>query len=83
MARTNLLTEALLVAQGAREDAGHDTGAFGSALLQTLSNAGDFHATLAVPVYPRNAQSRDLQRIGQDFYRTMERYAKKQAAPPS
>ena len=48
---------------------------FGTATLYTLSGAGDFHANLTVPSYPRDAQRQDLARIGQDMYRALGKYA--------
>ena len=80
MAKTGLLAKALLMAEGARKDATRDRRTFAESLLRTRSSAGDFHATLEVPVYPRNAQSQDLKRIGQDMYRAMERHAETQAS---
>ena len=51
------------------------TGEFWIAALRTLSGAGDFHAKVAVPLYPRDAQHQDLVRIGQDMYRAAGRHA--------
>lgn len=53
---------------------------FGTATLYTLSGAGDFHANLTVPSYPRDAQRQDLARIGQDMYRAMGRHAEETQA---
>ena len=53
---------------------------FGTATLYALSGAGDFHANLTVPSYPRDAQRRDLARIGQDMYRAMGRHAEETQA---
>ena len=78
MVRTNLLDKVLSTVAGARAGAGRGR-TFGDALLRTMSSAGDFHATLAVPAYPRDAQRRDLENIGKDMYRAMEAYAETQA----
>ena len=43
--------------------------------LRSLSSAGDFHSTLNLPKYPRDAQHQDLVRIGQDMHRAMGRHA--------
>lgn len=53
---------------------------FGTATLYTLGGAGDFHANLTVPSYPRDAQRQDLARIGQDMYRAMGRHAEETQA---
>lgn len=50
-------------------------GEFHITALRTLSGAGDFHARVTVPLYPRDAQHQDLVRIGQDMYRAVGRYA--------
>ena len=68
MARTDMLGKALSMAADARQgDAGRGR-VFGDALLRTLSGAGDFHETLMVPVYPRDAQRRDLEGVGKAMY---------------
>ena len=43
--------------------------------LRSLSSAGDFHSTLNLPKYPRDAQHQDLVRIGQDMHRAIGRHA--------
>ena len=78
MARTDILSEALSMAAGVRDGRGR---AFGDAVLRTMSGAGDFHAGLAVPAYPRDAQRRDLERIGRDMYRAVRAHAETQGAP--
>ena len=80
MTSFSLLTEALFVVEDAREDAARGRRAFGNSLLRALSSAGDVHAPLKVPVYPRNAQSQDLRRIGQDMYRATEKHAETPAS---
>lgn len=80
MASFSILTEALFVVEDAREDAVRGRRAFGNSLLRTLSSAGDVDAPFKVPVYPRDAQSQDLRRIGQDMYRAMERHAETQGS---
>ena len=55
---------------------------FGKATLHTLSGAGDFHANLTVPNYPRDAQRQDLARIGQDMQRALGKYAAETQAAP-
>lgn len=74
------MSGAVLMADRERSRTVRGLGVFGRSLLRTLSGAGDFHATLAAPVYPRDAQSQDLQRIGRDMYRAMERDAETLAA---
>lgn len=58
-----------------------DAGEFRIAALRTLSGAGDFHARMTIPLYPRDAQHQDLVRIGQDMYRAAGRHAEE--APPT
>lgn len=81
MARTNMLGKALSKAADAREGGAGRGRAFGDALLRTMSGAGDFHATLVVPVYPRDAQRRDLEGIGKAMYGALEKHAETQAPP--
>ena len=81
MARADILDKALSMAAGASEGGTRRRRVFGTALLRTVSSAGDCHAVLAVPVYPRDAPRRDLERIGEDMYRAMGRHAKTQASP--
>ena len=78
MARIDMLDEALSMVADVRAGAGRGR-AFGDALLRTMSSAGDFHAAVVVPVYPRDVQRRDLESIGQDMYRAMEAYAETEA----
>lgn len=80
MARTDILSEALSMAAGVREGRIGRGRAFGDAVLRTMSGAGDFHAGLAVPAYPRDAQRRDLERIGKDMYRAVRAHAETQGA---
>ena len=80
MARTDILGEALSMAAGVREGGIGRGRAFNDAVLRTVSGAGDFHAGLAVPAYPRDAQRRDLERIGKDMYRAARAYAETQGA---
>ena len=65
---------------GVRERRAGRGRAFGNAVLRTVSGAGDFHVGLAVPAYPRDAQRRDLERIGKDMYGAAEAYATTQGA---
>ena len=81
MARTDMLDKALSLAADVREGGSRRGRAFGNALLRTMSGAGDFHATLVVPVYPRDAQRQDLERIGKAMYGALERHAETQAPP--
>lgn len=81
MARNNLLDEALSLAAGVREGRVGRGRAFGNAVLRTMSGAGDFHVGLTVPAYPRDAQRRDLERIGKDMYGAAGAYAETQGAP--
>ena len=81
MARTNMLGKALSMAADAREGGAGRGRALGDALLRTMSGAGDFHATLVVPVYPRDAQRRDLEGIGKAMYGALEKHAETQAPP--
>ena len=74
------MSVAVLMAERERSRTVRGWGVFGRSLLRALSGAGDFHATLAAPVYPRDAQSQDLRRIGRDMYRAMERDAETLAA---
>lgn len=76
MTRTDILSEALAMVDDARRGR---RSAFADALLTTMSGAGDFHAKLAVPTYPRDAQRRDLERIGEDMYRALGKHAELQA----
>ena len=46
-----------------------------SAVLRTMSSAGDCHAPTRPLRYPRDAGYQDLARLGQDMYRAMGRYA--------
>ena len=79
--RMDMLGKALSVAADARGCAKSRRRTFGDALLKTMSAAGDFHATLAVPVYPRDAQRRDLETIGKDMYRAFGEHV--ETHPPS
>ena len=81
MARTDMLGKALSMAADAREGGAGRGRAFGDALLRTVSSAGDFHETLVVPVYPRDAQRRDLEGIGRAMYGAFGTYAETQAPP--
>lgn len=78
MARTDMLERALSMVADVRAGAGRGR-AFGNALLRTMSSAGDLHAAVVVPVYPHDAQRRDLESIGQDMYKAMEAYVETQA----
>lgn len=80
MARNDLLDEALSMVAEVREGRIGRGPAFGNAMLRTMSGAGDFQVGLAVPAYPRDAQRRDLERIGKDMYGAAEAYAKTQGA---
>ena len=80
MARTDILSEALAMAASAREGRVGLGRAFSDVVLRTMSGAGDFHAGLAVPAYPRDAQRRDLERIGKDMYRAVRAYAETEGA---
>lgn len=77
-AGTDMLSKALSMAERVRAGAGRGP-VFGDALLRTMSGAGDYHATLAIPQYPRDAQRRDLERLGKDMYRALEQHAETQA----
>ena len=81
MARIDLLGQALSMAADAREGGSGRGRAFSDALLRTVSGAGDFHETLVVPVYPRDAQRRDLEGIGKAMYGAFGQYAETQASP--
>lgn len=71
------MTDALSSAMSkvARLRGERDVAGFRTAALRTLSSAGDFRVKVTVPVYPRDAQHRDLVRIGQDMYRAAGRHA--------
>ena len=77
-----MLSKALSMVARVRAGAGRGP-VFGDALLRTVSSAGDFHTTLAIPQYPRDAQRRDLERLGKDMYRALERHAETQSPPSS
>ena len=79
MARTDMLGTALSMMADARAGRTGRGRAFGSAVLRTLSSAGDFHMALAIPAYPRDAQRRDLEVISEDMYRVVGAYAEAQA----
>ena len=81
MARTDMLGKALSMAADAREGVAGRGQAFGDALLRTVSGAGDFHETLVVPVYPRDAQRRDLEVIGKAMYGALGKHAETQVPP--
>ena len=83
MARNDLLDDALSTVAGAREGRIGRGRAFSDAALRTMSGAGDFHVGLAVPAYPRDAQRRDLERIGRDMYGAAEAHAETQGPPQS
>ena len=76
-----MLDRALSIVEDARESGAGRGRAFGDALLRAVSIAGDFHATLVVPVYPRDAQRRDLEGIGKAMYGALEKHAETQAPP--
>lgn len=78
MARADILEKALSMVADAREARRR---AFADTLLATMSSAGDFHAALTIPMYPRDAQRRDLARIGEDMYRAVGKHAEAQAPP--
>ena len=48
---------------------------FWKSAVEVFSGSGDFHVKFDPPRYPRDAQSQDLARIGQDMYRAMGRHA--------
>ena len=81
MARTDLLGKALSMTASVREGRISRGRAFGDAVLRTMSSAGDFHVSLAIPAYPRDAQRRDLECIGKDMYRAVGSYVETQASP--
>ena len=83
MASIGMLTEAISMVENARQGAAHRKQPFLCGLLRTLGGAGDFHTTLTVPAYPRDAQRQDLQRYGLEIYKAMERHAETQASPRS
>ena len=76
MTSTDILSDALAMVDDVRSGR---RPAFSDTLLRTMSGAGDFHANLAVPTYPRDAQRRDLERIGEDMYRALGEHAELQA----
>lgn len=77
----DLLDEALSMVARVREGRIARGRVFGDAMLKTMSGAGDFQAGVTVPVYPRDAQRRDLERIGKDMYGAAEAYAETQGVP--
>ena len=80
MTRNDQLDEALSVVADVREGGMGRGRAFGNAVLRTMSRAGDFHVGLTVPVYPRDAPRRDLERIGKDMHGATQAYAETQKA---
>lgn len=75
MARTDILDKALSMTADALQGNTGRGRVFGDAMLRTLSGAGDFHETLTIPVYPRDAQRRDLENIGKTMYGALGKHA--------
>ena len=81
MTGTDLLDKALSMAAGARAVRIGGGRAFGDAVLRTVSSAGDVHVGWTVHAYPRDAQQRDLERLGEDMYKAAGAHAETQAPP--
>ena len=79
MVRTDMLGKALSKVADVRAGRTGRGQAFGDAVLRTMGSAGDVDVGLAVPAYPRDAQRRDLERIGKDMYKAAGAYAETQA----
>ncbi len=81
MATTDMLGKALTMAADARAGGIGRGRTLGDALLRTMGSAGDCHAILTIPVYPRDVQRRDLEGIGRDMYRAFGKDAEAQVPP--